>query len=59
MRRVKWFCLLEGAIYAAFLYLDLFRPDSCWDVPLKYAGILLCVALAFSLARDSDGRPEL
>lgn len=56
MRRVKWFCLLEGAIYAAFLYLDLFRPDSCWDVPLKYAGILLCVALAFSLARDSDGR---
>lgn len=52
MRRntVALFLILEGALYLAFLTLDLLGlgASSIW---LKYAGILLCVLLACGAAR--------
>ncbi len=44
----------EGALYAAFLYCDLFAPQ-VWTAPLKYAGIVLCFLMAaYCAARGGD-----
>ena len=55
MRRpaVISFLALEAGIYAVFLTMDLCNDPALPDIPLKYAGILLC--LAFSLAGAARG----
>ena len=55
-RSAAWFLGTEGAVYAAFLALDLFCPGSGWDVPLKYAGVVLCLLFAMGRARTGEGR---
>lgn len=39
------FLLVQGALYAAFLWLDLFRPGAGLSTYLKYLSILLCFCL--------------
>lgn len=56
MRRARWFLPAEAALYAAFLWLDLVRPASRWDIPLKYLSILLCFCFAAVRGRGRDGR---
>lgn len=50
------FLLLEGVLYAAFLALDLTGQGSL-TIPIKYAGILLC--LAFTLLSALRGGDRL
>ena len=50
------FLALEGFLYAGFLLLDFSGQGRGWSVALKYASILLCVAFAWTRARDGDGR---
>lgn len=54
MRR-GWFPAAEGVLYAAFLTLDLVRPGSGWDVPLKYLSILLCFCFVLRNGQGRDG----
>ena len=44
-----------GCLYAAFLALDLLRPGSGWDVPLKYAAIILCFLKSLGCPQNTDG----
>lgn len=55
MRRQIWFVAAEACLYAAFLSLDLFRPGSGWDIPLKYLSILLCFSFVLWTGRGRDG----
>lgn len=55
-RNLPLFLLAEGALYAAFLCLDLFLPGSGWDVPLKYGAIWLCFFWTMGSARNLDGQ---
>ena len=54
--RVGWFCLLQGGIYLSFLSMDLWRRGPS-TTPLKYLGILLC--LAYSLYWSVRGGDRL
>ena len=44
-----------GCLYAAFLALDLLRPGSGWDVPLKYAAVILCFLWSLGCPENTDG----
>lgn len=58
MRAADWrgpFLPALGGLYAAFLALDLFCPGSGWDVPLKYASILLCFLWSLRRPGNADG----
>ncbi|WP_297213651.1 lysoplasmalogenase family protein [uncultured Flavonifractor sp.] len=55
-RELLPFLAAQGVLYAAFLWLDLFRPGSGWDVPLKYLSILLCFCRLVRLPQNADGR---
>lgn len=48
-RGVAVFLAAEGALYAGFLIIDILRLDLP-DVPIKYAGVLLCLAFSVLLA---------
>ncbi len=52
--KAKLFLTAEAALWACFLYLDLFR-DGVGTVPLKYAGVVLCLAFSlYALTRGGD-----
>ena len=55
MKRILWFPLSEGCLYLIFLSLDLFRPDSGWDIPIKYLSILLCFCFVLWAGQGRDG----
>lgn len=51
---MKLFLAAESALWAVFLYLDLFR-NGAGTVPLKYAGVVLCLVFSlYALARGGD-----
>ena len=54
-RNTVLFLAVLGCLYAAFLALDLLRPGSGWDVPLKYAAIVLCFLKALGCPKNTDG----
>ena len=54
-RNTVLFLAVLGCLYAAFLALDLLRPGSGWDVPLKYAAILLCFLWSLGCPKNTDG----
>ena len=51
----KGFLIAQAALYAALLVLDC-SGHMALSVPVKYAGILLCVAAVLPSARTADGR---
>jgi len=52
--KTKLFLAAEAALWAAFLCLDLFR-DGEGTVPLKYAGVVLCLIFSlYAAARGGD-----
>lgn len=55
-QRLFPFLLVQGALYAAFLWLDLFRPGAGLSTCLKYLSILLCFCLLLCHPQNSDGR---
>ncbi len=53
-RLAKLFLAAEAALWASFLYRDLFRSGA-GTVPLKYAGVVLCFVFSlYALARGGD-----
>lgn len=56
MRGAARFAAVQAGLYAGFLALDLTCPGSGWDVPLKYAGVVLCFLWACRQGRGRDGR---
>lgn len=50
------FLLVQGALYAAFLWLDLFRPGTGLSTFLKYLSILLCFCLLLCRPQNIDGK---
>lgn len=55
-RKTAWFLGAEAVLYTGFLALDLLAPESGWDMPLKYGGIVLCLLFALGRAGTGEGR---